>query len=104
MPRTCHINIPNVCCTYLPDWDPSRYNRVAEWDYSGLAKVFGPSFKSKYWHAGTCEALDEVFADKEFNDAEMFRLLELKLGYLDAPANILALGPAIDEFNKKKSG
>ncbi|KAK5170688.1 Pyruvate decarboxylase 1 [Saxophila tyrrhenica] len=79
------------------------YNKVGEWDYSLLAKTFGPAFPSKYWgQIDTCEGLEEVFADKEFNEGEMCRVLELKLGYLDAPANILALGPAIDGFNRKK--
>lgn len=79
------------------------YNKVPDWDYSSLAKVFGPDIPSKYWgRVDTCEGLEHVFADAEFNDGKMMRVLELGLGYLDAPANVLALGPAIDEFNRKK--
>lgn len=83
----------------------ASYNTVGEWDYSLLSKTFGPAFPSEYWGpVDTCEKLEEVFADEEFNNGKMLRTLELKLGYLDAPANTLALGPAIDDFNKKKSG
>jgi pyruvate decarboxylase len=81
----------------------ASYNKVADWDYSLLAKTFGPDFPSKYWgRVDTCEGLEEVFADKEFSDGKMMRVLELGLGYLDAPANVLGIGPAIDAFNKKK--
>ena len=80
------------------------YNKVPDWDYAGLAKVFGPEHPSKYWGPiGTAEALDDLLADPEFNDGEYFRLVELKLGYLDAPASVREASAAVEAFNSQKS-
>jgi pyruvate decarboxylase len=80
------------------------YNKVPDWNYAGLAKVFGPEYPSKYWGPiGTAEALDDLVADPEFNDSECFRLVELKLGYLDAPAAVRQASAAVETFNQKKS-
>lgn len=78
------------------------YNKVPDWDYAGLAKVFGPQHPSKYYGPiGTAEALDELLVDPELKDGEFFRLVELKLGYLDAPASVRAAGAAVEAFNQK---
>src|ERR1700753_2864563 len=67
----------------------AKYNKVPDWDYSILAKAFGSEFPSKYWGlVRTAEELDQVMADPEFNDGECFKLCELKLGYMDAPASV----------------
>jgi pyruvate decarboxylase len=67
-----------------------------------LAKVFGPSAPSQYWGpVETPDQLEEVLKDQEFNEGAKFRLLELKLGYLDAPISIKMAGQAVEEFNKR---
>ena len=43
-----------------------------------------------------------LFADEDFAKAEAFRLVELKLGYLDAPVSLSLATAAVEEFNKKK--
>ncbi len=79
------------------------YNKVPDWDYSGLAKVFGPEYPSRYYGPiGTAQALDDLLADPEFNDSDRFRLVELKLGYLDAPAAVRQASAAVEAFNQKK--
>ena len=81
----------------------AAYNKVPDWDYSKLAHVFGPEYKNKYWGpVGTAEELDKVLADPELNDGDCFRLVELKLGYLDAPLSVRMAGDAVEEFNKKQ--
>jgi pyruvate decarboxylase len=81
----------------------ASYNKVPDWDYAGLAKVFGPEHPSKYWGPiGTADALDHLLADPEFNDDKSFRLVELKLGYLDAPASVRTASAAVEAFNQQK--
>ena len=81
----------------------AMYNKVPIWDYSLLAKTFGPSFPSKYHGPiDTCEKLRALIANPEFGNGEAFELVELILGPLDAPLNVRLCGAAIDEFNQKK--
>jgi hypothetical protein len=51
------------------------YNKVAIWDYGGLAKVFGPGLPSKY-HGPikTCEQLSSLFADPNFGKGGVFEV------------------------------
>ena len=80
----------------------ASYNKLPHLDYSALAQAFGPEHKSKYWGpTGTADELEAVLADPEFADGEYFRLLELKLGYLDAPMSVKLAGAAVEAFNKK---
>jgi pyruvate decarboxylase len=51
------------------------YNKVPNWDYGGLAKVFGPSFPSKYHGpVKTCEQLASLFADPNFGKGDVFEV------------------------------
>ena len=72
-------------------------------DYSGLAKVFGPEHPCKYWgQIKIAEELDKVLADPELDDGVCFRLVELKIGYLDAPASVRQASAAVEAFNQKR--
>jgi len=51
----------------------------------------------------TADELEQVLADAEFNDGKCFRLLEVKLGYLDAPTSVKKAAAAVEEFNKKQA-
>jgi pyruvate decarboxylase len=74
-----------------------------QWDYSKLAPAFGPKFSSKYYGPiDTPEALDTLLANADFAAAKEFQLVELKLGYLDAPLPLRLATAAVEEFNKAK--
>lgn len=83
----------------------SFYNKLPDWNYSLLAPAFGPSHPSKY-HGPieTPQQLDMLLADEEFGKASCFQLVELKLGYLDAPLGLRMTTAAVEEFNKSKVG
>jgi pyruvate decarboxylase len=78
------------------------YNEVAHWDYSSLAKAFGPRFPSKY-HGPikTADDLVSLLKNPELRE-ECFQLVELVLNKHDAPLSVRLTGAAIDEFNKAK--
>ena len=76
-----------------------------QWDYSLLARAFGPKFPSKYHGPiATPEALDALLGDATFCAAEEFQLVELKLGYLDAPLSLRLATAAVEEFNAATKG
>ncbi|KIW04076.1 uncharacterized protein PV09_04893 [Verruconis gallopava] len=79
------------------------YNEVALWDYSNMAKTFGPQFKSQYH--GPIKTNEEFlkFIESGAARADCFQVVEVKLKELDAPKGVLVTGAAIDEFNKQKS-
>ncbi|RGP59216.1 putative pdc1-pyruvate decarboxylase, isozyme 1 [Fusarium sporotrichioides] len=81
------------------------YNEVAIYDYSLLAKAFGPAFDSKY-HGPirTCGQLSELLEDPAFGNGDCLEMVELVLPVLDAPPALIKTGAAIDEFNKAKGG
>ena len=86
---------------------PGRLTRcLSQWDYSKLAPAFGPNFPSKYHGPiATPEALDALLGDATFAAAGQFQLVELKLGYLDAPLSLRLATAAVEEFNAAtKSG
>ena len=86
---------------------PGRLTRyLSQWDYSKLAPAFGPNFPSKYHGPiATPEALDTLLGDATFAAAGQFQLVELKLGYLDAPLSLRLATAAVEEFNAAtKSG
>ena len=73
---------------------------ASQWDYSLLARAFGPSSPSKYHGPiATPEALDALLGDAAFCAAEEFQLVELKLGRLDAPLSLRMATAAVEEFN-----
>ncbi|KAK6442437.1 Pyruvate decarboxylase 1 [Oleoguttula sp. CCFEE 5521] len=81
------------------------YNKLPYWDYSKLAPAFGPRFPQAYHGPiDTPEKLDALLADEEFAKADRFQLVELKLGYLDAPLSLRMAASAVEKFNKKKAG
>ena len=81
------------------------YNKLPDWDYSLLAPAFGPSHPSKYHGLiETPQQLDKLLADEDFGQAKYFQLVELKLGYLDAPLGLRMTTAAVEEFNKRKEG
>ncbi|KAM0697577.1 hypothetical protein Q7P36_002431 [Cladosporium allicinum] len=84
----------------------AKYNKLPDWDYSKLAPAFGPNFPSKYHGPiATPEALDALLGDATFAAAGQFQLVELKLGYLDAPLSLRLATAAVEEFNAAtKSG
>jgi len=86
----------------------AAYNKLPDWDYSLLAPAFGPACPSKYHGPITTpEALDALLSDATFAAAEEFQLVELKLGYLDAPLSLRLATAAVEEFNaatKRVSG
>ena len=78
------------------------YNEVAHWDYSHLARAFGPRFPSKYHGpVKTAEQLEQLLKNPELRE-ECFQLVELVLDKHDAPLSVRLTGAAIDEFNKPK--
>jgi pyruvate decarboxylase len=80
----------------------AEYNKVAIWDYSGLAKVFGPDYPSKYHGpVRTCKELENLLANPELRE-DCFQLVELILAKNDAPLSVRLTAAAIDEFNKAK--
>ena len=82
----------------------ASYNKLPYLDYSLLAKAFGPSYPSRYYGPiETAEQLDELFANDQFNNEKSFRLVELKLGYLDAPWAVKKAAAGVEEFNKRKA-
>ena len=53
----------------------AHYNKVPIWDYGGLAKVFGPSFPSKYHGpVKTCEQLASLLASPNFGKGDVFEV------------------------------
>ncbi|KAH7188107.1 thiamine diphosphate-binding protein [Fusarium flagelliforme] len=80
------------------------YNEVAIYDYSLLAKTFGPAFESKY-HGPIkmCGELSALLEDPTFGNAGCLEMVELILPPLDAPSAVIKTGAAIDEFNKAKA-
>ncbi|KAK6432210.1 Pyruvate decarboxylase 1 [Oleoguttula sp. CCFEE 5521] len=81
------------------------YNQLPYWDYSKLAPAFGPRFPQAYHGPiDTPEKLDTLLADEGFAKADHFQLVELKLGYLDAPLSLRLAASAVEEFNKRKAG
>jgi pyruvate decarboxylase len=63
----------------------------------------GPKSSSKYHGAiETSEAFDALLADADFAAAKEFQLVELKLGYLDAPLPLRVATAAVEDFNKAK--
>ena len=55
-----------------------------------------------YGSIGTPDELNSLFADEDFAIGECFRLVELELGYLDAPISLRLATAAVEESNKKK--
>jgi pyruvate decarboxylase len=78
------------------------YNTVAEYDYSALAKAFGPKFSSKY-HGPirTAEELVRLIGSGKLRE-DSFQLVEVILGKLDAPLSVRNTGAAVGRFNEKK--
>jgi pyruvate decarboxylase len=61
---------------------------------------FARSSQSKYHGPiATPEALDALLGDAAFCAAEEFQLVELKLGYLDAPLSLRLATAAVEEFS-----
>ena len=91
-------------CLLTDPWN-RFYNKLPDWDYSLLAHAFGPGHPSKYYGpVSTPQELDELLADEEFGKAKCFQLVELKLGYLDAPLSLRMATAAVEEFNRRKEG
>ncbi|OQO04459.1 hypothetical protein B0A48_09381 [Cryoendolithus antarcticus] len=83
----------------------ASYNQLPYWDYSKLAPAFGPRFPHAYYGPiDTPQKLDALLADLEFGKADRFQLVELKLGYLDAPLSLRMAASAVEEFNQRKVG
>lgn len=49
----------------------ASYNTVPIWDYAGLFQAFGPEFKTKSYLVKTPDQLDQLLADRTFNEASM---------------------------------
>ena len=56
------------------------YNTLPLWDYDALRRVFGPKHPSKY-HGPikTCEQLDDLLADEQFQSADVFQVGQAKI-------------------------
>jgi pyruvate decarboxylase len=80
-----------------------EYNDVAVWDYSSMAKMFGPAFRSQYHGpVKTNEDLVRLIESSVVREGDCLQVVELSLAPLDAPKSVLKTGAAIDEFNKQK--
>ena len=68
--------------------ETAEYNSVAIWDYSLVAKTFGPHYPSKY-HGPitTCEQLKSLLEGGTLRE-ECFHLVELKLEPMDLPFSV----------------
>nr|OQO17421.1 hypothetical protein B0A51_16119 [Rachicladosporium sp. CCFEE 5018] len=83
----------------------ASYNQLPYWDYSKLAPAFGPRFPHAYYGPiDTPQKLDALLVDPEFAKADRFQLVELKLGYLDAPLSLRMAASAVEVFNQRKAG
>ncbi|KAK4502139.1 hypothetical protein PRZ48_005562 [Zasmidium cellare] len=80
----------------------ASYNTLPVWDYDALRKVFGPTHPSRYHGPIKTRAqFDSLLKDKQFQSSDVFQLVELVLGELDAPLSIRLVTSAIEEFNQK---
>lgn len=80
----------------------AEYNTLPILDYSTVAHTFGPSHKSSYHGPiDTSDKLNALLHGKELEEL-CLRVVELKLGYLDAPDFLIKLGAYIDKFNERK--
>jgi pyruvate decarboxylase len=80
------LDVANMKCSFVLNNDGytverlihglhAQYNKVPIWDYSGLAKVFGPSFPSKYHGpVKTCEQLASLLASPNFGKGDVFEV------------------------------
>jgi pyruvate decarboxylase len=75
--------------------ETADYNSVALWDYSNVAKTFGPHYPSKY-HGPikTCEQLVALFESGALRE-ECFHMVELKLEPMDLPYSVKLVREAI---------
>ena len=54
----------------------ASYNTLPLWDYDALRSVFGPEHPSKYYGPiTTCEQLDQLLRDEEFQRSEVFQVM-----------------------------
>ncbi|KAK3346090.1 thiamine diphosphate-binding protein [Lasiosphaeria hispida] len=67
------------------------YNEVANWDYVGLAKAFAPEAEVRGWNVATAAELDALLGDEAFNNAPCARVVDMVMGFDDAPTNLRAM-------------
>jgi len=81
----------------------SSYNDIQGWKHKDLPAVFGAEEgKTKSYQVKTKEEVNKLFADKEFNAANILQLVELYIPKKDAPRALVLTAEASAKTNAKE--
>ncbi|CAN3377016.1 hypothetical protein DIURU_002021 [Diutina rugosa] len=78
----------------------ANYNDIQPWKNQKLLDVFNAK-ESETREVRTRAQLDELFADKQFAKADKIRLVEVFLGKMDAPKNLVGQAQLSEKLNSE---
>jgi pyruvate decarboxylase len=79
------------------------YNDIQEWHFKDLPAVFGAKEgTTKTYQIKTKAEVNKLFADKEFNSADVLQLVELYIPKKDAPRALILTAEASAKTNAKQ--
>lgn len=78
----------------------AEYNDIQEWKYKDVVKTFGAKEGTyRTYTIKTKEEVNKLFADKEFNSAEVLQFVEIYIPKKDAPRGLVLTAEAAERRN-----
>ncbi|KUJ10631.1 pyruvate decarboxylase-like protein [Mollisia scopiformis] len=81
----------------------AEYNDIQQWHFKDLVKVFGAKEGTyRTYQIKTKEEVTKLFADKDFNSADVLQFVELYIPKKDAPRGLVLTAEAAAQRNAKE--
>ena len=81
----------------------ASYNDIQEWKFKDLLAVFGAKEgTTRTYQIKTKAQVNELFANQEFNSADVLQLVELYIPKKDAPRALILTAEASAKTNAKQ--